>query len=89
MKRARRCSATARAPSSRRAVEDDDELVAADAPDQAAGRRLGAESLRDRYEELVAERMAVTVVDELEPVDVEEQQRDVAVTLVPLRRASG
>ena len=57
-------------------AEHDRELVAAVPGDQIGrpGRRL--QPVRDRDEHLVADQVAVGVVDVLEPVEVDQQQRD-------------
>ena len=70
-------------------LEQDDELVAADARGGARGRAGAAEQvgaaqralqpLRDLAQQLVARRVAVGVVDLLEAVEVHEQHREVAV----------
>ena len=50
------------------------ELVAAEPPDQVGLARLGGQRVGDVPEEVVAGAVAVGVVDQLEPVDVEQQQ---------------
>ena len=57
-------------------AEHDDELVAADPADEIAGAGVLGETLGDLHEELVAVAVAERVVDELEPVEVEEHQPD-------------
>ena len=63
-------------------VEDDDELVSADACDQIARPGGRAEAPGHGEEQLVAQAVTVTVVDELEAVDVEEEERDEAPVLL-------
>ena len=58
------------------AVEDDAELVAAEAGDGVAGPQAGAEPLADGREELVADRVTEALVDRLEPIEVEQDQGD-------------
>ena len=57
----------------------DDELVAAGAGREVRGAQHALEPLGERDEQVVAGRVAERVVDELEPVEVEEQDRDVRV----------
>ena len=59
----------------RRTVEQNRELVAADAGAAAALRRLARRAYRPRcFEQLVADEVAVKVVDPLEMVEVEQEQ---------------
>jgi len=55
---------------------DDDELVPADAPHEIAGPLVGQQPVTHGDEQLVADAVTKRVVDQLEAVDVEEQQRD-------------
>ncbi len=57
------------------ALEQDDELVAAEAGEQRLGRRVAAQALGDAAQQQVADVVAEGVVDVLEVVEVEEQQR--------------
>ena len=63
-------------------VQDDDELVSADACHQIARPRRRAETPGHGEEQLVTQAVAVTVVDELEAVDVKEEERDEAALLL-------
>ena len=67
----------------REVVAEHHELVAAEARDDVAGPDRMPEPLRDGDDELVAERVAEAVVDDLEVVEVDEQHRDHAVPLPP------
>ena len=58
------------------AVDQDAELVAAEAGDDVAGAQVGAEARRDRAQQLVAGVVAEAVVDQLEVVEVEEEDPD-------------
>ena len=66
---------------SARLVEQHRELVAAEARDDVARPEARREALGDRDEHAVADLVTEAVVHELEPVDVEEQHRDVAVVV--------
>ena len=59
------------------AVEEDDELVTAEAGDQVVGSQDRADALGDLAEQVVADVVAAGVVDQLEAVDVEEEEGDV------------
>ena len=52
------------------------ELVAAEAGDRVAGPEAALEPLADRDEERVADGVAEALVDDLEPVEVEQDQGD-------------
>ena len=58
------------------AVDQDAELVAAEAGDDVAGAQVGAQPRRDRPQQLVAGVVAEAVVDQLEVVEVEEEDAD-------------
>ena len=58
------------------AVDEDAELVAAEAGDDVAGAQVGAQPRRDRAQQLVAGVVAEAVVDQLEVVEVEEEDPD-------------
>ena len=58
------------------AVDEDAELVAAEAGDDVAGPQVGAQPRRDRPQQLVAGVVADAVVDQLEVVEVEEEDPD-------------
>ena len=62
-------------------VADDDELVAAGAGDEVAGTQMTANRLRGVNEHRVAGRMAERVVDLLEAVEVDLQQRHPAARI--------
>ena len=66
----------------RQTVEDDHELVSTDASDQIAGPSRRAEPTGHGEQQLVTQTVAVAVVDELEPVDVEEEERDEPAVLL-------
>ena len=51
------------------------ELVAAEPPDHVGGAHLARQHVRDRLEHLVAGGMAERIVDRLQPVDIEQDQR--------------
>ena len=55
--------------------QHDLELVAAEPPDQPGFADRALQPLRDLLEQRVADRMAERVVDRLEPVEVEQEQR--------------
>src|ERR1700722_1880421 len=57
-------------------VEEDGELVAAEAGDHVAFPQARFQPLSDRHQEGVADQMSETVVDELEPVEIEKQDRE-------------
>ena len=57
-------------------VEDDPELVAAEARDRVARPERADEALADRGQEPVADGVADALVDDLEPVEVEQDDRD-------------
>jgi len=56
--------------------DDDDELVPAEPRDGVRTSQPAEHALRDLREQAVARVVPETVVDELEPVEVEEQHRD-------------
>ena len=58
------------------AVDQDAELVAAEAGDDVAGAQVGAQARGDRAQQLVAGVVAEAVVDQLEVVEVEEEDPD-------------
>ena len=58
------------------AVDQDPELVAAEAGDDVAGAQVGAQPRRHRAQQLVAGVVAEAVVDQLEVVEVEEEDPD-------------
>ena len=58
------------------AVDQDAELVAAEAGDDVAGAQVGAQPRRHRAQQLVAGVVAEAVVDQLEVVEVEEEDPD-------------
>ena len=58
------------------ALDHDHELVAADPADQVVRAEVGPQPAGHRDEQLVADAVAERVVDELEPVEVEEQDGD-------------
>ena len=60
-----------------------DELVAADPRDRVPGAKHPRHPPRQRHQEMVANGMAEAVVDELEAVDVDEQNRAAAARLAP------
>ena len=62
----------------RDALEQDHELVAAEAGDHVVGAQLGRQALGDGDQQLVAGAVAERVVDDLEVVDVGEQDREPA-----------
>ena len=72
-----RAAATVSAPLGVDVVQEDGELVAAEAGEQvvARGRRQPGEPLGHVAEQVVAGVVAQAVVDLLEPVEVEQQQR--------------
>ena len=57
-------------------VDQDAELVAAEAGDDVAGAQMGAQARGDRAQQLVAGVVAHAVVDQLEVVEVEEEDPD-------------
>ncbi len=57
----------------------DRELVAAEANDEVRGPRQRQQAVRDALEQHVAERMPVGVVDELEPIEVDDVQGEHAL----------
>src|SRR5262249_37471083 len=69
-------------------LEEHHELITAEAGDGVSGPEEGFEPLRERREQLIADRMAEAVVDDLEAVDVEEQDGEGKVT-APARDADG
>ena len=88
--RARRGCARRRAPARARrrsASTQDDELVAAEAGDEC--RRPAADEMRGRglHEQLVADRVAEAVVDDLEPVEIDEEHADARARRRARRRA--
>ena len=62
-------------------VDDHHELVTGQAADEVGVRRDGEEAAGDHLQELVAAHVAEGVVDRLEPVDVDEQEPDLAADL--------
>jgi hypothetical protein len=58
--------------------DQDGELVTAEAGDDVLGAQRGGQAARDGLQQAVAGAVAERVVDELEVVDVDEQDRDVA-----------
>ena len=60
-------------------VEQDRELVAAEAGHDVAGPQAGRQPFGERNEHAIADLVTQAVVDDLEPIDVEEQHRDVFV----------
>ena len=58
------------------AVDQDPELVAAEAGDDVAGAQVGAQARRHRPQQGVAGVVAEAVVDQLEVVEVEEEDPD-------------
>ena len=71
------------------AVEQDGELVAAEARDGVARAHARAQALGDRDQQLVADRVAERVVDGLEVVDVDEQDGDGRIGLARAPRRRG
>src|SRR5581483_5297093 len=67
------------------AVDDDRELVAADAEDLLVRANRPDESPRDRAQHPVARGMAFAVVDLLEVVEVDEDKRDLAALVLDAR----
>ena len=65
-------------------VEQNDELVAAEARSNVVMPQFGQESLGDAHQQRVADRVAEAVVDRLEAVEVEEQHREVIVRIVAM-----
>src|SRR4030095_2648700 len=59
-------------------LEEDDELVATEPGHRVARATRPQDPLGDRHEHLVADLVAQAVVDELEPVEVEQQPREPA-----------
>ena len=57
-------------------LDEDRELVATEPGDRVARPQAGREALRDRDQQLVAEAVTEPVVDDLELVEVDEQERD-------------
>ena len=68
------------------ALEQDDELVAAEARQRVARTHHAAQPLADDAQELVAHLMAEIVVDHLEAVDVTEEHGDLAPGSVRLEQ---
>ena len=66
-------------------LDDDHELVAAQAREQIGLAQRGRERARDALQELVADPVAERVVDVLEPVEVDEQHADAAPAALRLR----
>ena len=58
------------------AVEDDDELVAADPHQDVVGADAGSEPFGSGAQDPVTEAVPVLVIDELEPVEVDQEHRD-------------
>ena len=56
-------------------LAQEDELVAGEPGERVARADQSREPVRDRYQQLIADLMAVDVVDLLEPVEVDEQNR--------------
>ena len=57
-------------------LQHDDELVAAHAHDDVFVAHGGANALRDRLQQLVADFVAARVVDVLEAIEIQEQHRE-------------
>jgi hypothetical protein len=68
-------------------VEQERELVAAQARDRVVGTQCRKQPLGDGLEQLVADVVAQRVVDDLEAVEVEEQHRGAAVGVMAARAA--
>ena len=68
-------------------VEQQRELVAADARDGVARPQRRLQALRDRHQQAVADKVAERVVDELEAVEVEEEHRAAEVLALAPRAA--
>ena len=66
-------------------LDDDHELVAAEARQQVGLAQRGRELARDALQELVADPVAERVVDVLEPVEVDEQHADATAAALRLR----
>ena len=62
---------------------DDDELVAADPRDGVRGAHGGGQAGSEREQDGVAGGVAERVVDQLEPVEIERQDRDVDALTLP------
>ena len=62
------------------------ELVAAQARDDVAAAHAAGDAATDLAQRLVAHRVAQAVVDQLEAVDVDEQQREAALVALGLRQ---
>ena len=67
---------------------DDGEFVAAEPADKVVGPGQGAQPIGDDAQQIVADRMAVGVVDVFEPVEVDDQQRDRRLPPTGLAKAS-
>ena len=70
-------------------LAEDRELVAAEARDRVAGAQLAVQARADRAQQLVAGVVAERVVDDLQVVEVQEQQRDPAAVARARGRAPG
>ena len=68
------------------ALEEDHELVAAEARQRVAGPDRTAQAVPDDPQQLVADLVAQVVVDDLEAVDVAEQDRHLAARPVRLQQ---
>lgn len=75
-----------RRPFRRRLRQQHRELLAAHAPDHVVRAHGGAEHLGDRPRHLVARAVTVRVVDPLEVVDVDQEQRQLTTATVGPRR---
>ncbi len=71
------------------ALEQDHELVAAEAGDRVAGAQCRRQALGRGHQQLVAGAVAERVVDDLEVVDVTEQDREPAAGLAPALERGG
>jgi hypothetical protein len=67
-------------------LADDHELVAAEARDHGIGRHLELQLLRDDAQDLIAHQVAVDVVDVLEMVEVDPENRDAHAVLASRAR---
>ena len=70
-------------------LEDDDELIPAHAHHHVLGAHRGADALRHGLQELVAGLVAARVVDVLEAVEVQEQNREHRAAALASSMASG
>ncbi len=75
-----------RGPGRRRMADDDGELVAAQAGDEVVGTQLVVEAAGDDAQYLVAHLVPLRVVDVLEAVEVDEQQRHLVAVALSTRQ---